>query len=217
MKTDRQLQLDIVEELRWEPALDAAHIAVAVHRGVVTLTGRVGSYWEKLLAERSAGRVREVKQLVEDLVVVPATQNVRSDQDLVVSASTILSSNTAIPANRIKLKVDNGHLTLIGDVEWQFQKDAAGRAVESIIGLKGLSNFLFVKPRARTAVVKEDIERSIQRQADINASDIAVEAIGNKVTLRGKVRTWAEKQMAHNLAWASPGVAVVVDELQIAS
>ena len=211
------MQRDVSDELRWEPSLDAAQIGVAVYKGIVTLTGHIRSYAEKMMAETAARRVKGVKALVEDMQIRLASSSVRSDEEIAELAFNALSSHVGLPSDRIKIKVEGGHLTLDGDVNWQYQRDAAIVAVKHISGLKGLSNFLFVKPEANATIVKDDIERALHRKADLNAADIIVIAEANKVTLRGTVRSWAERQIAEYTAWSSPGVSSVADELEVIS
>ena len=217
MKTDQELQRDVMEELRWEPMVKSSTIGVAVYRGIVTLGGYVDSYMEKVRAEAAVKRVKDVKAVVEDIHVRLLESDIRSDQEIAEAAYNALKWHAELPHKRIKIMVENGHITLDGDVDWQYQKDAAMDAVKTIVGIRGASNFLFVKPTANAGIVKEDILRALQRKADLEASNIDVIASGNHVTLRGSVRTAAERQMAEYAAWSAPGVATVTDELVVTS
>jgi osmotically-inducible protein OsmY len=204
-----------MEELLWEPALNASRIRVAVHRGTVTLIGVAGSYLEKVVAERVVRRIKDIKVLIVDIAVQLSNGGLWSDQDIAGHARNVILAHIGIPSGRIKIKVQGGHLTLDGDVEWQYQKDAAAEAVKGIAGLTGLSNFLFIKPKANVNVNKEDIERSLRRKAELHGTSIDIQAAGNRVTLKGSVRTWAEKQVASLTAWSFPGVITVIDELEV--
>jgi osmotically-inducible protein OsmY len=217
MKTDLELQRDVLEELQWEPMINAAQIGVAVHRGIVTLGGYVDSYLEKVTAEAAVKRIKDVKAVVEDIHVRPSDSSTRSDEEIAEAALHALKWHAEVPHQRIKIVVQKGHLTLDGDIDWQYQKDAAMNAVKTIVGVRGVSNFLFVKPRANASIVKEDIMRALARKADLQADHIDVIANGNRITLRGKVRTWAERQMAEYAAWSAPGVIAVTDELEVVS
>ena len=216
MKTDMQLQHDVAEELGWEPSIRDNDIAVAAKDGVVTLSGFVDSYAEKFAAERAAERVSGVRAIATELEVRLPTSKTRPDSDIAHAALAALRWDTQVPDERLRVKVDDGWVLLEGDVEWQFQKDAATRAVRYLTGVKGVGNLIEVKPRVvSTFEVGRKIKDALRRTAEHDADRITVEASGGKITLRGSVRSWAERQDAERAAWAAPGVRTVDDELVI--
>ena len=206
---DLTLKKDVEEELQWEPSINAAAIGVAVKDGVVTLTGRVPSYAEKMAAARAASRVSGVKAVANELEVgIPAAEE-RTDEDIARAVANALTWNTSIPADRVKAQVSHGWVTLEGTVEWYYQKEAAERAVRPIRGVKGVTNNIVVKPAVTATVVKSQIEAALRRSAEVDAQRITVETRGDTVILRGRVRADVERQEAERAAWAAPGVAKV--------
>jgi osmotically-inducible protein OsmY len=215
MKNDSQLRADVIEELKWEPSVNEAEIGISVKGGVVTLSGSVDSYAQKYAAERAVERVSGVRALAEDLHVKLPSSKERSDTDIAHAALSALDWNVEVPVG-LTLKVENGWVSLDGSVEWQYQKTEAERAVRYLNGVKGISNRISVKPkRVSTVEVSQKIKDALRRTAEVDASHISVEAANGQVTLKGKVRTWAERSDAERAAWAAPGVTRVDDRIEV--
>ncbi len=215
MKTDVQLQQDVMAELEWEPAVHASQIVVEVKNGAVTLAGDVGSYLEKLNAERAAQRVTGVKALAVALKVKLPEYGRRKDADIAESARNILGWTSSLPPNAVKVAVQGGWMTLTGDVEWQFQRQDAADSVRYLLGVTGITNQIAIRPSLSATVVKSDIEAALSRRAVADAKTIAVEVKGTDVTLTGTVHSWAERDLATRSAWGTAGVGKVIDKLTL--
>ncbi len=215
MKTDSQLQQDVMAELKWEPGVHAAQIGVEVKDGVVTLDGEVGSYYEKLNAEQAAQRVAGVKALAVGMKVEPIGVHRRTDADIAHSAEQVIGWTSSLPKDAVKVMVEGGWLTLSGHVEWQFQRRDAADGVRHLAGVTGVSNQIGIRPALSAAHVKSDIEAALKRRATDGAKTISVAVDGGDVTLTGTVRSWAERDLATRSAWGSSGVRNVVDNLNL--
>lgn len=215
MKTDAQLKKDVEAELEWEPAVDAAHIGVAVKDGVVTLTGHLETFAEKHVAERAVRRVAGVRAIAEEIDVGLARGHVRSDSDIAQAIEGAFSWRTLIPSDRIQVKVEQGWVTLTGEVNWAYQRQVAEQAVRPIIGVRGVSNSIAIKASSTPTNITERIEQALRRQAEREAKAIKVTVNGTAATLRGMVHLWTERHAAQDAAFSAPGISSVVNELKV--
>ncbi len=216
MKSDMELRRDVLDQLDWEPSIESAGIGVGVCDGVVTLTGSVPSYNEKVMAERVVKKVHGVRAVANDIEVRLRGVGERTDADIARAVVDTLSWRTSVPEERVKASVSKGWVTLEGDVDWYYQKEAASEAVHSLLGVTGVTNLIVLKPSASATEVKYRIEEAFRRSAELDAEKIRVETQGGKVTLHGKLRSWAEREQAELTAWAAPGVTEVENLIAIA-
>jgi osmotically-inducible protein OsmY len=207
MKSDSELKRDVERELEWDPSIDARRIGVTVVDDVVTLTGEVSTYAEKWRAERAVERVAGVRAIANELVVKLDSE--RSDTDIAKAVAEALKRNVVVPADKVKAKVQNGWVTLSGEVNWDFQRRAAERSVRDLPGVRGISNLITLRPHVEPQDVKERIEETFKREATLDAQNIQVEVHGGVVTLRGTVRSWLERREAEKAAWSAPGITEV--------
>lgn len=216
MKQDPELQSDVLDELRWEPAVTAAHIGVAARSGVVTLSGHVPSYAERYAAERAAERVYGVRAVANELEVRLEGRSERTDEDVAAACVAALRANYTVPDETIKVVIRNGWVTLDGRVQWWYQRDAAERAVRGLTGVKGVTNDIAIDAQVSPGDVKSRIEAAFRRSAEIDARRVRVETRGGMVILHGNVHSFAERDEAQRAAWAAPGVTAVENELAVA-
>ena len=214
MKTDTQLQKDVMDEIKWEPSTTAAQIGVTAANGVVTLTGTVATFAEKWAVERAAQRVDGVKGLAEEITIKPHGIHVKNDTEIAEAAISSLKWHVWVPGD-IQVTVAQGWVTLKGDANWEYQRTAAYDAVCFMPGVKGVSNEITVKPSAQPAGVKSAIEKALVRNAEIDAGTVNVAADGGAVTLSGSVRSWNERDQAGSAAWNAPGVNNVRNDIKV--
>jgi osmotically-inducible protein OsmY len=216
-RTDEEIQRDVLEELKWDARVQPNEVGVIVKDGIVTLTGWVDSYTKKWAAEEAAFRVKGVEAIANDIEVrLPATAE-RTDADIAAAVKRALEWDAFVPAEKIKVTVSKGWVTLEGEVEWQFEKEAAERAARRITGVRGVTNLVKIVPsKPAPSDLKKKIEEALVRSAETDAERIQVEVRGDTVILRGTVRSWAEKQEAARVAWSAPGVKAVENQIVVA-
>ena len=215
MKTDSDIQKDVIDELEWEPFLKASEIGVAVKNGVVTLTGTVDSYGKKISAENASKRVAGVRAVAEDIEVKLLSGGKRNDTEIAEAVLNAIKWHSAVQENKIKVKVEDGWVVLEGEVEWEFQRSAARHQVENLMGVKGISNNVKVIPRLNPSEIKQKINAAFHRSATVDSEKVKVAVDGNKVILSGKVRTYAVRKEAESAAWLAPGVMKVENIIEI--
>jgi osmotically-inducible protein OsmY len=213
-RTDNSIREDVLRELEWDPQISSdSDIAVAVKDGVVTLSGFVHSFWEKDAAEKAAKRVYGVKGVADDIEVKLFWK--QTDPEIARDAVHELESHVSIPADKIKVTVKNGWVTLEGTVEWEYQKSLAKSAVKKLTGLTGVTNEIEVRPKVTPQEVKGKIEEALRRSAELDARRITVEVEGSTVKLYGSVSSWAEREEAERAAWSAPGTTMVENHILV--
>ena len=212
---DKDLRQSVIDELDFDPSFDAADIGVAAEAGVITLTGHVRSFAEKLAVERAVKRVRGVYGIAEEIEVRYPADKKTADDQIADRAISSLNWNAQIPGDAVLVKVEKGWVTLTGIVDWQYQRMAAVSAVRRLSGVVGVSNQIAVKPQVRPADVKDKILSALKRNAELEADAIRVNVDNDTVTLEGKVKAWSERGIAEHAAWSAPGVRKVEDRLVV--
>jgi osmotically-inducible protein OsmY len=215
MQDDLRIRDDILDELEDEPGLDASAIGVTVHNGVATLTGHVKTFSEKRAAEKVAARIKGVRAIVQEIAVETPREHAESDDVIADRAVRMLEWDVRVPHDRIQINVEKGWVTLSGQVDWRFQKEAAEKALRSLASLADVTNLITVTPRMQIADVQQRIERALKRHAELEAAGIRVSASGGNVVLEGKVHNWFDRKLAEDAAWRVPGVVRVEDRIAI--
>jgi osmotically-inducible protein OsmY len=215
MKTDLEIQQDLINELKWQPFLKSANIGVAVKNGVVTLSGNVDSYSQKIGAEKAARKVTGVRAIAEDIQIGVSPALEKTDVDIAESVVNALKWHAAVPEERIKVKVENGIVTLEGEVEWEYQRSSTQRAVNRLLGVRNVVNLINIKPRVTAFDVRTKIFDALRRTATTDAERVSIEVDGSKVILNGKVRSFTEKEDVEDAAWCAPGVSRVESHLEV--
>jgi osmotically-inducible protein OsmY len=213
LKTDEEIQNDVLAELKWDARIQPNEIGISVKDGIVTLTGWVDSYLKKWTAEDVAHRVDGVKGVANDIEVKLATE--RTDPDIAAAAVHAIEWDAFVPSDKVQVTVSKGWVTLRGEVEWQYQKEDAERVVRRLAGVKGVTNLITVKPRVTASELKKKIEDALVRNAEIDANKITVEVQGSKAILKGSVRAWAEREEAERVAWSAPGITEVENRITL--
>jgi osmotically-inducible protein OsmY len=213
---DKMLRQDIIDELDFDPAVQSASgIGVAVENGVVTLTGHVSSYAEKIAAERAVRRVAGVRALAEEIEIRYASEMKTSDDQIAERALKVMAWDARLPADAVSVRVEKGWVTLEGAVPWHFQKRACESAVRKLSGVVGVSNLIKVEPRVDAADIREKIVSALKRNAEVEAGRIHITVNGDTVTIDGTVKAWYERDLVEQAAWSAPGVASVIDRVTV--
>ncbi len=215
MKTDAQLKKDVTAELEWDPSINASHVGVTAADGVVTLSGHLNTFVEKYAIERAVQRVQGVKAIALEVDVKLEPGHKRSDSEIAGAVESALQWHALVPAERIQVKVEKGWITLKGEVDWEYQRRNAEKAVRPLTGVVGVSNAITLKPSVTPARVADRIRDAMARHAEREAKHIEVMVSGSAVTLRGTVDSWAERNAAFGAAWSAPGVLSVVNEIRV--
>lgn len=215
MKSDAQLRSDVEAELDWDPAVKSTQIGVIAANGVVTLTGHVASHAEKYAAASAARRVQGVKALAVEIAVKLPAGSARTDADIAQTVERGLEWSALVPTGKVKPTVENGWVTLTGELEWEYQRQAAEKSVRNLMGVVGVTNAIKISPKVQAVDVEKRLREALARQAEREASRIQVTVEGSQVHLKGKVHSWVERSAVQGAAWSAPGVSQVINELTL--
>jgi osmotically-inducible protein OsmY len=215
MKTDAQIQQDVIEQIKWNPQLNAAEVGVAVKNGVVTLSGQVGSYLKKTEIEKEARKVAGVRAIAEDIQVGLSAPDQRTDADIAQVIIQALNWHAGIPEETVKVKVEDGWVILEGELEWEYQRELVRARVTNLVGVRKIINNITLKQKITPVDVAEKINAAFLRSATVDAGKIQPEVEGTRLTLKGTVRSFAEKEDAGQAAWSLPGILQVDNQLEI--
>ena len=213
--SDSSIRQDVLDELEFEPSIDANDIGVMVENGIVTLTGHVPTYSQKLAAERAVARIKGVRGIAQEIEVRHNLGQGTSDEEIAARVLETLKWSTVVPEGKITVKVERGWVTLSGKLDWFYQRAGAENAVRDLRGVTGITNNIVLKPRVSPLDVKKNLEAALRRSAELEADGIRVKVAGNKVTLEGRVKTWRDRRLAERAAWAASGVTAVEDHLTV--
>lgn len=213
MKSNEELQKDVVDAINWEPLLQAAEIGVMAHNGVITLTGAVNTYIKKAEAEQAAKNVAGVRSVIEKIEVVFNIHDTKTDAEITAAIANVFKWHWDIPTEKITVIVENGWVFLTGELEWNYQKEAAKSAVSNLIGVRGITNNINITTASKDIIEKRDIEIAIERNGAINNKNIEIYVFDNIVTLKGNVDSWYQKSESGRIAWNAPGVKQVQNDL----
>jgi osmotically-inducible protein OsmY len=219
VRTDEAIQIDVLRELKFDARVQSTEIGVAVKDGIVTLSGYVDSFLRKWAAEEAAHRVHGVRAVANDIEVKLPGMSERTDADIAAAVTRALEWDACVDIDKFDVTVSNGWVTLKGEVEWGFQRADAERVARRIIGVRGVSNLISVRPRQKPSPdeMKQNIEDALVRSAEMDARRVAVDVVGDKVILSGTVRSWAERKEAERAAWSAPGVASVENRIAVSA
>lgn len=215
MKSDFQIQKDVMEELSWDPTVSRAGLGVAVKDGIVTLSGQVDSYAQKLAAERDAKKISGVRAVAEDILVGESSLFKRTDAEIAKAVLDALLWHSFVTEDKIKIKVEDGIVTLEGEVEWEYQRNSAQIAIQDLTGVKSVRNLILLRPTVVASDIRDKITKAFERSATVDVRNIKVEVIGTEVFLSGIVRSFTEKQNAGDAAWNAPGASNVRNNLKV--
>jgi osmotically-inducible protein OsmY len=215
MKTDQEILRDVQNELKWDPYLSSSEVGVSVRNGIVTLTGIVDSYWKKIAAENAVKKISGVKAVAQKIEVKLSTSGKKTDTEIAEAIQNAFNWSVLVPKDKIQVKVEDGWVTLEGEVEWEYQKNAARRAVEKLTSVVGVANNIRVAPKVTSGEIKEKIKSAFLRSATFDSDRINIQVDGSTVRLSGKVGSWAEKKEAEKQAWQAPGVTKVENDIEI--
>ena len=215
MKTDAEIKEDVLDELAWQPNIDETEIGVIVENGIVTLSGVVNNYSKKIAAEKAVKGVEGVKAIAGDIEVKYGDDFKKTDKEIAKAVVDALKWNSSVPEENLSVKVEDGWVYLSGEVKWGYQKNAAKRAVENLLGVRSVINSITIKNDVKPIEVKDRIQKAFERSAELDAKNITVLTDGNTVTLKGKVHSIKEKEDAETAAYRAPGVYSVKNELKV--
>jgi osmotically-inducible protein OsmY len=215
MSEDKQLKQDVLAELAWEPRVAAAHIGVTANAGVITLLGHVESFVEKHAAEAAAARVKGVRAVAEEIEVRLPFDKKRGDEEIAAAAISRLAWDVSVPQDTIKVKVEQGWISLAGQVRWHYQKESAAEAVRGLLGIVGISNQITIKQQVNASNVSDDIMHAVHRSWFFDPQTVTVSADSGKIRLGGTVRSWHDRRVAQETAWAAPGAISVENHIAV--